>query len=189
MPPELVRTFIAVDVPASVKDGLAAIVDPLRKQYRLNWARPEGMHLTLKFLGDQTPERVRQAAEACQHAAEEAEPFDAALSGWGSFPNPSRPRVIWAGLEDDAAKHVDELFTRVERGLVSAGFDREERSFHPHLTIARVKEPATGAEAFRELSTAELPAESFRVDRITVFRSELDRAGAIYTPQAVCYLG
>ena len=185
---ETIRTFIAIDVPSGIKEQVGAIAADLRPRYRIGWARPEGMHLTLSFLGDLTQEQVQTATEATQQAVADIDPFSAGIAGWGCFPNPGRPRVIWAGI-GDGREQIILLADGIRKALADAGLSDDGKRFHPHLTVARVKDPGAGKRAFGEVQQSSLPENSFSVDRVIVFRSVLDRRGAIYTPQAVCYFG
>lgn len=185
---DLVRTFVAVEVPEGIKERIAEIVDPLRREYRVRWTRPEGWHITLKFLGERTAEEVQRIIDKAGDVASRLSPFDAALGGWGSFPSAARPRVLWLGATT-GAEALTGAAAELDAALGEAGFPRDDKRFHPHLTIARVDAPRAGTDALKQLQASPLASEPFLVDRITVFRSILDRAGARYHPLAVAKLG
>jgi 2'-5' RNA ligase len=182
-----IRTFVAAEVPESVKARIAGIVDPLRRQFRLRWTRPEGWHLTLKFLGERTPKEVERIIATAHEVAARVRPFEAALGGWGAFPSPGRPRVLWVGTAVGAEGLIG-VATALDKALAEAGFPPEEKEFHPHVTLARVDVAAVGADAFNRLQERPLAPQPFPVDRIVVFRSILDRGGARYHPLAVEWL-
>lgn len=174
------RLFVAVDVPDRIKEEIEnAVVDPLRDIVEgAKWTRPEGRHLTLKFLGYVDDDRVDEVGSALETVAPTAA-FDAAFEELGGFPNLRRPRVLWVGVGEGSDRFVD-LAASVDRCLEPLGFAREERPFHPHLTLARFPKPRVIAE----FPKPAVPYEPFRVDEVILFRSQLHPKGARYTPLA-----
>src|SRR5690242_10374153 len=129
------RAFIAIDLPESVRAALAEVQHAVRDAARdARWTRPEGTHLTLKFLGQISDAQVQVVVQALAKV-ERFEPFPIEVKGFGFFPGEKRPRVFWAGLEAPAA--LAELAARIERDLEKIGFAPENRPFAPHLTLAR----------------------------------------------------
>ncbi len=149
----------------------------------MKWVEPRGIHLTLKFLGSVEEAKVPALVQALPRACEGLDPFEVALSGLGVFPNPSRPRVAWVGLSG-GVETLLRLQEGVEKVLSPFGFPREERSFTPHLTIARLREGVAPDEA-RAFGQAFLRASpesvSFKVEGISLMKSQLTPSGAIYT--------
>jgi len=188
MADELIRTFVAVEVPPGIKGRISEAVEPVKRQIRLRWTAPTGWHLTLKFLGELSREEVERVIGATEVTASRLKPFEVALGGWGAFPSPGRPRVLWVGATTGAEELVNAA-SALDRNLAEAGFPPEEKAFHPHLTIARVNEAPAASDAFERLRTHALPPETFRVEHLVVFRSILDRGGARYHPLAVCSVG
>jgi len=182
---DLIRTFVAIEIPSSVREELDAAIAPLRRAERLRWTQPAGWHLTLKFLGELSREDVKRVSAICTRVASSLRPFDGALGGWGAFPSPHRPRVLWVGMQRGAEATVTAA-KAVEDALFEAGFPREGKPFHPHLTLARIEDPAAGSRASAVLQEHPFASAAFRVDRIVVFQSVLDRGGARYHPLAVC---
>lgn len=172
------RLFVAVDVPERVKAALeAAVVDPLRAAVAgARWTRPEGRHLTLKFLGEVPDERVAAVAGALHGAASGHSAYDASFERLGCFPNPRRARVLWVGL-GEGAERTAAVAESVESALGPLGFPRESRRFTAHLTLARFKVPGPVGE----LDASAAPADRFVVDEIVLFRSQLHPHGARYT--------
>ncbi|NIU74883.1 MAG: RNA 2',3'-cyclic phosphodiesterase, partial [Gammaproteobacteria bacterium] len=130
------RVFVAVNPTDEERARLDEASRPLREAgYPVRWLPPENVHLTLKFLGEVTDEQADEVTAAVAEAVAGLGSFDMTVSGFGAFPSPKRPSVVWAGIEaDEALRAVHE---RVESALESIGFPRETRPFRPHLTIGR----------------------------------------------------
>jgi len=172
------RLFVAVDVPDAIKDAIERdVVARLRDALAgARWTRPEGRHLTLKFLGDVADERVEGVGEALSGAASRHVGFDAAFDGVGGFPNLKRPRVLWVGIGDGSEQLFD-LSGDIETVLETLGFPAEDRPFRGHVTLARFPKPATiGA-----LPDVTVTDEPFPVRDVVLFRSQLHPKGARYT--------
>ena len=147
----------------------------------MRWVDPENYHITLKFLGEVRTDRLQCIEEIVAHAASGSAPFAAALYGFGAFPTVLRPSVLWLGVEPTPAVRC--LKQDVEWAFTSAGFERETRAFHPHLTLGRVGRE-NGAGTFRGLDEvlAELPyAGSMAVTSVELMRSHTSRGGVRYT--------
>jgi 2'-5' RNA ligase len=183
--PASLRLFVAILLPESWLTLLGDVQQDLRRAgLGLRYVRPEGIHLTLKFLGETPIDRVAAIEGALAEAATEARPFTLHLGGLGTFGPASRPRVVWVGVEGDRP-HLIELFDAVERALHRAGFTPERQAFNPHLTLARVPDQMPTAEAARIVPVLEhrawKAAEPHSVDSISLMRSELGAGGARYT--------
>jgi len=178
-----IRAFLAADPPPEILERIAALQRDLKKtvQGSIAWVRPEGIHLTLKFFGNITPEQAGVIVTEVRKAVPGTSPLSLCGRSLGVFPDLRRPRVIWLGLDGDVAR-LSALQEKIEAGLETRGFAREERSFRAHLTLARIKdgrglvglEQALKNPRFQE-------AGDFVVDKLTLFRSELTPKGAIYT--------
>jgi len=176
------RLFIAINLPPELRRRLWEAAEPLRSAgYPVRWVAPDGIHLTLKFLGEVAPDREPQVVAAIGVAVQGARSFTLPVSGFGVFPSLSRPRVVWAGCEPVPALEL--LQHRVEQEMERLGFPLEGRAFHPHLTLGRAQREAR-AGAFRDLGermdglafTGELLVES-----LDLMESQLARDGARYT--------
>jgi 2'-5' RNA ligase len=176
------RTFLAVEVPADVKRALASLQEELRSSGAdVRWIRPEGIHLTLKFLGEIPSQRVDEIREAVEEMLGTHRPFSLEVRGLGGFPRLSQPRVVWVGLGGEVDR-LRALQEDVEKGMNALGFPREERPFHPHLTLGRVRSPRRRdrlLEGIRSLMDIQLGG--FRVEAVAQFESELLPSGARYT--------
>jgi 2'-5' RNA ligase len=179
------RLFVACELPPATKTALADVQSRLRSRgaQELRWVRPEGMHLTLKFLGEVPAERVPAIEEALAGAVEGPLELRLAFSALGSFGGPTRLRVVWVGAEGDVPRLVD-LAGRVDAALTTLGFPRERRPYSPHLTLARVSDRAS-PEQRRRLSEliAGFPMPSVPeavVREVSLMRSFLEPGGARY---------
>ena len=138
---DTVRVFVAVHLPAPQRAALEVSVAGLREHglSNIRWVRSEGIHLTLKFLGDVPSSQIGEAITAIRHSAGESHPFRLQLGTLGAFPNLKRARVLWCGVEGDM-EALSALQERTERALEVVGYPREKRPFSPHLTLGRVRE-------------------------------------------------
>ncbi len=178
------RAFVALDLPEPIRAGLARMQGEFRAaagrpdSNDLRWARPEGIHLTLKFLGEISGEQVKSVTAALGRIGA-FRPFEVEVKGLGFFPDARRPRVFWAGVE--AGETLAELAERVERALEAAGFAPETRPFHPHLTLVRIKtpRPQPGLEALAR-RYGEASWGRFAVSEFFLFESRLGPSGATY---------
>lgn len=177
------RLFIGLPLPQSYQDSLGELQAKLKRLVRVRhgWTRQGTWHLTLKFLGEVAEDRVAGLGTAL--AGIDWQAFDLQAGGAGFFPNPSRPRVLWAGLAKGAAA-CRELAEAVELVCVDQGFKPEERPFSPHLTIARIKD--AGREPWREVlaAAADWVWPEAVMDRVVLWRSDLRPEGPVHTPLA-----
>src|SRR6266404_654137 len=139
------RAFVAIDLPEGIRAALGQKQAELRASLAhevparpsrdpdIRWTRPEGIHLTLKFLGEVQDAAVKQVTEVLSSFGPLA-PFTVELKGFGFFPGPSRPRVLWAGVK--APPDLARLAGRIEEKMEKLGYAREHREFNPHLTLA-----------------------------------------------------
>ena len=158
---ESVRAFLAIELPEQAKAALGGLVEKLRMA-RIRGLRPvnaEGIHLTLKFLGDVPRTQIEPIAAEVARVVKGHRPFTVALSVVGVFPSGASPRVLWVGLKGDLPSLVD-LHQSVEGALDGLGFARERRGFSPHLTVARINDRTPLPDRRRAVEVLEA-AESF----------------------------
>ncbi|MGH7311484.1 MAG: RNA 2',3'-cyclic phosphodiesterase [Candidatus Rokuibacteriota bacterium] len=181
---------MAILLPDDVRASLATGIERLGPRARgVAWVVPENLHLTLKFLGSVEPLRLEQVADALQATAAAAAPFALAVRGLGAFPSPARPRVIWAGIHTGGAT-MAALASRVDDALGPLDVPREERPFSAHVTLGRVREPRRDPALAEALAGgAEKDFGHFRVERMTLMRSDLSPRGARYATLAAWSLG
>ena len=183
----LLRAFIALEIPAKVQEAIFRATSNLRKGTGslIRWVPAENIHLTLKFLGDIPPANVQFLTQMIRTEADTYHCFEIHLTGLGSFPGPKRPRVIYIGLQ--APAELDALQHAIEAATHRLGYESEDRSFSPHLTIGRVKNAlrisaddeqkirhALEATKIDSLGTA-------RVDSVHLYKSDLKPTGSVYT--------
>jgi RNA 2',3'-cyclic 3'-phosphodiesterase len=173
------RLFVALELREDVRQAvreLIARLNPLGKGAR--WVRPEGMHITLKFIGD-TDAKNLDAIRAALAPIHSQQPVEMYFRGVGFFPDGRRPRVAWCGIE--ASANLAKLAADIESALEPLGIERESRDFAPHLTLARFNPPSRADELVRAAN--ELQAHEFGSARETefhLFESILGRSGAEY---------
>ena len=180
------RLFIAVDLDDAARKAIAAEQARLKKalggRSSLRWVRDDQMHLTLVFLGEVDDDGARRVVEAVEQPIAIA-PFDAVFEGVGTFPPGGAPRVVWVGVLAGAPQMIAmqrELAGRVQH----LGIELEDRTFHPHLTLARWRQ-ARPADRRRVLAAAESRAIArVPIDHATLYRSRLSPAGSTYTALA-----
>ena len=186
--PAALRAFIAVELPAGLRDQLAQVIARLGQLLPagVRWVRPEGIHLTLKFLGDTPLAQINQVKSVIVAAALEVAPFECRVEGLGCFPDQSRPRVVWVGLHEPSGA-LHQLQQAIEAGTARLGYAREaaNRGFHPHLTLGRVGREVRGsqARAVGDIVCAAGASDlgAFRADVVTLMRSSLQPGGAVYS--------
>lgn len=176
---ERFRCFLAVDVGEEIRREMARAKRRLeRAGGDVRWTRPEGVHATLKFLGDVEPTRVPSVVAAARAVSDSRRAFSLRACGIGGFPTLEHPRVLWVGLE---ARSLAELAADLDAALVGCGFAAEEKPFRAHLTLGRVRS-RRGWPALRE-ALAEWQARDFGtvvVDDIVLYRSHLQPGGSVY---------
>jgi len=180
--PATIRSFIAIDLPKTV---VCRLEDAQRQLKALNlpakWVRPENIHLTLKFLGNISSDRVDVIARVISLAAEGRPPLTLELRGIGFFPGVKRARVVWIGL----GGQVQPLFAlqrEVEQQLAAIGIAPEKKPFRGHLTLGRIRQHVAPPVMRKVLDTfADFSSDGFAVDRVCLYQSELRPTGPVYT--------
>ncbi len=171
------RSFIAVELPETVKSAIGDYINSLLELVNnLNWVAPANLHLTLKFLGEVKESDIEGISECVTKTVSEFTPFVMGLSHIGFFPSRRNPRVIWLGA-DGGEDYLIDLFHDLENHLEELGFDRESRTFSPHLTIGRIKrhQKITVPEYLPEFSPV-----TFDVDNVALMKSTLTPKGPVY---------
>jgi 2'-5' RNA ligase len=177
------RTFVAIDLVPDLKITMETLIRNIKKSAKgIKWVNSSGMHLTLKFLGDITPEKAGDVIGLLKTIAQKHSAFPLQLKGTGTFP-PGRKkstRVIWAGIVE--TPELISLNEGLEEGFEKIGFSREDRPFHPHLTLARVKSPDGIEPVLNELEKyRETDFGGMMVDRMRFFQSIMKPDGAHYS--------
>lgn len=178
---------MALDLPKPLVDKISLSIDELRSDLEgesVRWNRPGTMHLTLKFLGEIEQQQARYIGSILDDLAATTSSFTLEVGGFGCFPNTKRPRVFWVGLRT-LNESLRNLQTALEDRLDKIGFEREDREFHPHLTVGRTRKGLSSAQ-YQYLSTwvnaVQLGAVGkFSVETVKLLRSELRPSGAVYS--------
>ncbi len=182
----MIRSFFAVETPVDPDMVLLqrSLVD---KNTKLKLVDPALCHITVKFLGDIEENRVNDIVERAGQAIEGVECFDMVVKGTGVFPSMRKPRVIWAGVEDDGRLKL--VAESLDHAMVGLGFKKEKRAFKPHVTVARVKRAKDTAHIrdvlneYRSKTFAELT-----VRNVILKKSTLTPQGPVYEDLAVIEL-
>ena len=190
---ELVRSFIAIELPAEVRAELASIEEKLkvRRHSFVKWADPESIHLTLKFLGSVSGETIPEIVEAMSLVAQPVSPFTLQIGGTGAFPNWQRPQVVWVGVGGEMGR-LTTIQRELEAALSPLGFPPESRPFSPHLTLGRLRERVTPEDRRRfglwAQSVKFEASLSFEVNAVRLMKSQLTSSGPIYSELALVKL-
>ena len=185
-----IRTFIAVKLPDHVIRKLAELQLDLKKYgLRVKWSRPENIHLTLKFLGDISPDDVGPVCRVVNDAVKGFTPILLYTAGVGFFSGIRRPRVLWTGISGQLAL-LEKLHHAIDAVLGSLGFDKDDRRFTGHLTLGRFKgQPAPESLINMMKMYKDMASDGFLVDAVSVYKSDLKPSGPIYTNLSSIQLG
>ena len=183
--PDLIRAFVAIELPDPVIVHLKSVLGRLIKTapHGARWTALQNIHLTLKFLGNATPQALEQLETRFTRLTRNNPPFKLCMDSTGVFPNSRNPRVIWAGIR--ASDDLNKLHTAIELESVKSGFRPEGNTFSPHLTLGRLRDSVSPAEIFTVLKALDSiktnPAIEFEVKTFSLFQSDLRRDGPVYT--------
>ena len=181
------RLFVAVDVGDAVRREAARVVaalsgklEAVKKPPKVVWVKPQALHVTVKFLGEVAPERVDELCELLAPPIPIA-PFEVSWRGIGTFPSNRHPRALWLGVINGAAP-LAQIEAEVSRRLAgSNAVELDDRALLPHLTLGRVKMAGEGVDWPKILKQAEVRNAVSRVERVTLYRSQLAQLGPQYT--------
>jgi 2'-5' RNA ligase len=190
---QTVRTFIAIELSDEVRSALLDLQNRLKATLppkTVRWTAPPNIHLTLHFLGEVPVEQVEAIGQVVTITAQECPPFTLKLAGMGCFPNIRRPRILWAGVSGQTKPLLAMHKALGGRLKTVIDFEPDNRSYAPHLTIGRVKNGIPRrhltqlGEALEEERLAVGELALLPVAGISLIKSELKPAGAVYTPLA-----
>ena len=177
------RVFCTVELPFEVRERATRHVERLRvavPNARPSCPRAENLHLTIKFLGEILRNRVEQLSQAAERATDNLQAFNLTIEGAGAFPPRGIPRVLWLGIKDSSST-LAKLQKSLEDECAATGFAREDRPFHPHLTLCRVRAPQDARRLVQVHRETGFEASVFDVMDFVVMRSELGPGGSRYT--------
>lgn len=181
-----IRSFLAFELPPQMKETVSKVSSDLRRSnLDVRWVRPKGIHLTIVFLGDMRRQDLDAMGGPLEAACSRYAPLEVSLTGVGCFPNTRRPRVIWIGLQGDLER-MGRLRDNIHKELRPFGIKEEGRSFAPHLTLGRFRNPGRpGGEVegcMRDYALIGGPACT--LSELILFKSDLKPTGAEYTKMA-----
>ena len=179
-----VRLFVAVFPPAGIQQSLYKTAKDLVPENTIRTVSARNMHLTLKFLGEVPPDGLEEIKESLANLSPRHEPFDARISGFGAFPSNKKARILWSGIQD-GAENFRALAGDVQSSLEPLGFERERRTFKPHLTIGRARRRPLAFDP-KEKDSTDL---GFHVEEIRLVESLLEKSGSVYETLATWPLG
>lgn len=185
-----IRSFLAFELPEEIRRILRGVHHEAKDApLDVRWVKPEGIHLTIIFLGDISESDLSPMGEAVARVGSSFGPFPLVLKGMGCFPNSRNPRVIWLGVESDLER-MSRLKDDLHRILAPFGIRPENRPFQPHLTLGRFKRPAGKARELEDLISKfrGLTSPRCSLKELILFNSDLKPGGAVYTALRSCPL-
>lgn len=183
------RLFIALTLSSQVHTELGSFMRALLPTAgnSIRWVDPANIHLTLKFLGEVEPAKLKQLSDEVRQNASASIPFEFSVCGTGVFPAWNHPRILWAGVE--APPGLISLQSQIDLSTRAIGFPSEARAFSPHLTLGRVNEWSTPSQLsalrLKMDQAKELVFGTVLATQVTIFQSTLRPSGPVYTPAAV----
>ena len=177
------RMFCAFELPETLRTRIHEHAQRVREAVpdaAASWSRPENIHLTIKFFGNVDQAKVPSISAAAARVVKEFSPVQIEVGKTGVFPRPSRPQVLWIGI-DDRSGALSKLQERLEDEFALEGFPKEDRAFRPHLTIARIRKPQNANQLAEVHLGLEFSTVAVRLDEFILFRSELSSKGSKYT--------
>jgi RNA 2',3'-cyclic 3'-phosphodiesterase len=180
----MLRLFIAIPTPQPVLPLLANTRDTLRdSRADVKWEPTDKLHCTVKFLGDTKEDLVQNIVSSLTQIGSATPPFNIRYTGLGCFPNRRDPRIIWAGIAD-SSEQLKRLFGEIDDAMTRLGFEREQRAFHPHVTLGRVKGSRRISELLDTMETLNFDHPPVMIKEIELVKSTLKPGGSEYSPVA-----
>ncbi|MDP2808415.1 MAG: RNA 2',3'-cyclic phosphodiesterase [bacterium] len=178
----LIRCFIALELPSPVQKHLAGIISRLMNPPAdVKWVDPQNTHLTLKFLGEISPDQLKLAREALVQQNWKHGSIVCRTGQIGVFPSWSRSQVIWLGF-GQGTQEISDLQNIVENSLAGCGFEKETKKFKPHLTLGRARSLFNIEKLTEKIKTAPLEGIEFSFGELALIKSTLTQSGPVYQP-------
>ncbi len=175
------RTFIGIPLSPHARGILQNIQNDFKNlNADVKWVPPDNIHMTLKFLGEIQPQKLKSIQNIFPSLFQNFSRFDVAITRLGAFPNAQKPRVIWAGITQNA-ELLTEIAAQLENALGKLGFPKEDKKFSPHMTLGRVRsfknieKLSESIDAYQKFLPITEPIET-----IVLFKSTLASQGSIY---------
>ncbi|MEK7248980.1 MAG: RNA 2',3'-cyclic phosphodiesterase [Bacteroidota bacterium] len=175
------RLFIAIEIPADIRSQIADVEKELKSANAdVRWEQSDKLHITLKFLGDTEEAKLLQVVSSLEEIALMTQRFTIKYSTLGCFPHKREPRIIWIGVED-LDSTLQPLAESVESSMASLGFEKEQKKFHAHATIGRVKSQRNVRDLLRRMESLTFESQPTTISEIVLLKSELKQRGSVYT--------
>ena len=178
----MIRSFLAIELPKPILGKIEEVQGDLRLTHAdVRWVSPERIHLTLKFFGNIEESRIDSISKSIEEPIQNTLPFSVKVQGIGAFPYLKNPRVIWMGLVNGGEVLIS-LQKQIDTRLEKIGFQPEDRPFHPHLTLGRMKSSRGKDELVGRMEKhKEEEFGDLQVEKVILFKSDLRPSGPIYT--------
>lgn len=170
------RTFIAVEIPEKQRKAIwDLITEQKKKNLPIKWVEFENLHITLKFIGEIDEKKLERILPQLSTISGRTKSFKISLESLGCFPGIRNPRVLWIGVNQGGDELI-KLATEIENELYKIGIKKEEKKFHPHLTIGRIKSPCKVDDILNQTMKTDI----FEVKEFILFKSTLQPSGPVY---------
>ena len=178
---DTIRAFIAIPLDSNIQHSIEHIQDHLKQTNNdVKWVKPENIHITLKFLGDVKQEQINSVKGALAIFTQNMRPFEVELSRLGAFPNIDRPRTLWVSL-NDSKQRLSRIAVSLEKALDKIGFQGDQKSFSPHITIGRIRSSKNIDALSQSASNYQISENCTQtISKIILFQSTLCSEGPIY---------
>jgi 2'-5' RNA ligase len=175
------RTFIAVDTPENIKRKMTDVQSELKQsEADFKWETSNKFHITIKFLGEVKETMIDDIIGIIQEISSNFPPFPLQYEKVGSFPNLKNPRVIWIGCRD-ISQNLSKIKHMLDGELKQFGFEAEERAFHPHITLGRVKSQRGIKNLIPIIENLTFKSEVVECRQILIMKSTLKPSGSEYS--------
>ena len=178
-----IRSFLALELPTDVVRFLEDIINRLKRSGAdVKWVNPNSIHLTLKFLGNINRSRIMEIRTSLNPILSVQPELELETTAVGAFPSLNQPRVIWVGVKEISGNaELVKIVSQVEEAFYQMGFDKETKSFTPHLTLGRARSSRNKGELAALINSTKSNVKlRFVVNRAVLFQSILERTGALY---------
>jgi 2'-5' RNA ligase len=185
----VIRIFIAFETPPSIREIISSLATHLQESHAdVRWESPDKFHITIKFLGDLEEHRLPVIITLVENICRQYTPFGVIYKDLGTFPNRNQPKVVWIGC-DNPDGTLGKLKIALDRDLADEGFEIEQRAFHPHLTLGRIKSSQGVRNLTPMLENLTFEPQTTTVNEIVVMKSRLQPQGAVHTVLKKIHLG
>lgn len=171
------RLFVAIEIPAGIREKIREFIARIKPQVEgARWVRPEGLHITLKFIGNVADEKRGPIERSL--GSIKSPGFNLTLQNIGVFPTPKSPRVFWVGI--NSGPELANLAAQADEALAPLGFEREKRAYTPHVTLARFNDRGKKPDMRAVLSEPNVSFGTMTATEFHLYESKLSPQGAHY---------